>query len=335
MGRALIAALVALAAAAGVVLAATSIGDGANDRPPARGAATDRWVELHPSTLARTEVGAARVNNFIYVVGGFLRSGSGGITTNAVERYDIARDRWARVRSMPVGVNHPAAVAYRSNLYVVGGYRGRGDLKDEVGTLQRYEPERDRWTRLRSMPTRRAALAAGVLGDRLYAAGGANSTEGALKRLEIYDFRANSWTRGPDFRTRAREHLAGVSAGGYFYALAGREGGKGNFTVAERFDPRKGKWQLLPDLRKARGGIAAAEVGDRVVVFGGEEPAGTIKEVEVFDSAGKRWKRLPNLPTPRHGLGGAALGHRVYAIEGGTSPGFSFSRAIEALDVPE
>jgi Kelch motif len=331
--RALIVALVALAVGAGVVLAATNIDNGSSERAPARGTATDRWIELAPSDLARTEVAAARIDNFIYVVGGFLQAGSGGVTTNAVERYDIAKNRWSRVRSMPIAVNHPAGVAYKGDLYVVGGYRGRGDLKDEVGALQRYEPKRDRWTRLRSMPTRRAALAAGVLGDRLYAAGGANSTEGALKRLEIYDFRKDRWSRGPDFRTRAREHLAGVSAGGYFYALAGREGGKGNFTVAERFDPRSGRWQLLPNLKKSRGGIAAAATGDRVVVFGGEEPAGTIKEVELYDPAKRRWKRLPNLPTPRHGLGGAAFGSRVYAIEGGTSPGFSFSRAIEALDV--
>jgi hypothetical protein len=38
--------------------------------------------------------------------------------------------------------------------------------------------------------------------------------------------------------------------------------------------------------------------------------------------------------TPRHGLGGVARGHRVYAIEGGPMPGYHFSRAIEALDVP-
>lgn len=334
MARALIVALVVLAVCAGVVLAATSIGGDSHHGAPARGAATDKWVALAPATLARTEVGAARIDNFIYVVGGFLQAGSGGITTNAVERYDIAHDRWSRMRSMPVGVNHAAAVAYKGDLYVVGGYTSRGALNDEVGTLQRYDPEKDRWTRKRSMPTRRGALAAGVLGDRLYAAGGANSTEGALKRLEIYDFRKNRWSRGPDFRTRAREHLAGVSAGGYFYALAGREGGKGNFTVAERFNPRSEKWQLLPSLRKARGGIAAAAVGDRVAVLGGEEPAGTIKEVELYDPAKRRWKRLPNMPTPRHGLGGAALGNRVYSIEGGTTPGFSFSRAIEALDVP-
>jgi non-specific serine/threonine protein kinase len=132
----------------------------------------------------------------------------------------------------------------------------------------------------------------------------------------------------------AREHLAGVGAGGYFYALAGRARGKGNFRVAERYDPRAGAWQRLPDMAKPRGGIAAAALPDgRVVVFGGEESGGTIREVELYDPTGRRWSRLPDMRTSRHGLGGVSLGNRVYAIEGGTSPGLSFSRAIEALDV--
>jgi hypothetical protein len=42
---------------------------------------------------------------------------------------------------------------------------------------------------------------------------------------------------------------------------------------------------------------------------------------------------LPDLRTPRHGLGGVARGRRVYAIEGGPTPGFDFSNAIEALDI--
>jgi hypothetical protein len=37
--------------------------------------------------------------------------------------------------------------------------------------------------------------------------------------------------------------------------------------------------------------------------------------------------------TPRHGLGGAALGRRVFVIQGGVTPGLSFSRAIEMLDI--
>ena len=33
-------------------------------------------------------------------------------TTAAVARYDIKRDSWTRVRSMPVGLNHTQAAAY-------------------------------------------------------------------------------------------------------------------------------------------------------------------------------------------------------------------------------
>jgi Kelch motif len=131
----------------------------------------------------------------------------------------------------------------------------------------------------------------------------------------------------------AREHLAGVVAGGAFYALAGRAAGRGNFKVAERYFPSKRRWERLPDMKKARGGIAAAAVGRRVIVFGGEEAVGTIKRVEMYDPALRKWTRLADMRTPRHGLGGAARGHRVFALEGGPRPSLAFSNALEALDI--
>jgi N-acetylneuraminic acid mutarotase len=270
------------------------------------------------------------VGRYVYVVGGFEERSKG--TTSAVERYDIVRNRWSRVKSMPVAVNHPAAAAFRGDVYVLGGYRGRGDLSAETSSFHRYDPSRNRWTRLPSAPTKRAALAVGVIARRLYAAGGANAAAGALRTLEIYDFARRRWSRGPDMSV-AREHLAGTVAGGAFYVLAGRAAGQGNFKIAERYRPRQGKWERLADMRKPRGGIAAATVGNRVVVFGGEETSGTIKEAEMFLPDRNRWTALADLRTPRHGLGGVSRGRRVYAIEGGPTPGFAFSNAIEALDI--
>ena len=333
MSRGLLAALVALAVAAGAIVLATS-GDGDGDSfegpPPSAGSRTERWVALRGSELARTEVAAARIGRFIYVVGGFEER-SGG-TTGALERYDVRRNRWSRRASMPVGLNHPAAVAHRGKLYVHGGYTAERGLSGASARLYSYEPGRDRWRRLHDAPTRRAAHALGALGGRIYAAGGANE-RGALDTLEIYDLERRRWRRGPSLRTMPREHLAGATAGRFFYVLGGRAAGRGNFTVAERYDPRQRRWQRLPDMRKARGGIAAVRVGRRIVVFGGEESAGTIAEVEIYDPRERRWSTLPRMRTPRHGLGGVSLGHRVYSIEGGPTPGFDFSKAIEALDV--
>jgi hypothetical protein len=84
-------------------------------------------------------------------------------------------------------------------------------------------------------------------------------------------------------------------------------------------------------MRKPRGGIAAATVGGRIVVVGGEESAGTIAEVELFDPRRRRWRALPGMPTPRHGLGAVSRGSRVYVLEGGDRPGFHFTDALEVL----
>jgi hypothetical protein len=320
--RALLAGAVALLATAAILLL-----------PSAGGARKDRWAALPPAQLERSEVAAARVGPFIYVVGGFERASAR--TSAAVERYDIRRGRWKRVRDMPVGLNHPTAVAYRGGVYVHGGYEAQQALTAPSGVLLRYEPDRDRWRRLAPSPTPRAAHAAAVIGHRLYVAGGANDS-GSLRSLDVYDFQRGSWSRGPSFPGPARNHTTGVASGGRFYVLAGRDAG--NFTAAERYDPRRREWQQLPPLRTPRGGIASARLSDgRIVVFGGErlEPGGTtIAEVELFDPRDGRWRSLPDMRTPRHGLGGAALGRRVFAIEGGPTPGFAFTRTIEFLDVP-
>jgi Kelch motif len=323
--RLAIGAAVALAAGgAAVVLAASGGPDSAR---------SDSWTALRPAGLERTEVAAARIGRNVYVVGGFERSS--GATTAAVERYDIRRNRWSRLPAMPLALNHATAVAYRGDLYVHGGYRGESGLSDPTGALLRYDPERRRWRRLSGSPTPRAAHAVAVIGGRLYAAGGANDT-GSLRSLEIYHFKRRRWSSGPSFPFGpARNHTTGVASGGRFYVIAGRDAS--NFTAVERYDPRRSRWQDVPDLRTPRGGIASVRLRDgRIVVFGGENlvPGGTtIREVELFDPRTRRWRGLPAMRTPRHGLGGVALGRRVYAIQGGVEPGFSFSNAIEVLDV--
>jgi N-acetylneuraminic acid mutarotase len=292
-------------------------------RRPRAHATAARWRTLAPATLARTEVAAQRIGGAIYVAGGYLPDQS---STPLLERYDIAADRWSRRAPMPVGLNHAAAAVYHGDLYVVGGYAGN----TATDGLLRYDPERNRWDRLAPMPTARAALTAGVIGDRLYAAGGAVNGR-ALTTLEVYDFKTRRWSSGPPLST-AREHLGGAVSGDAFYVLAGRPP---NLTVGERFVPSRNRWERVPDMRKARGGTAAAALDDgRIVIAGGEETAGTIREVELYDPRTRRWSRLPEMPRPRHGLGVVAAGRRVFTVEGGDKPGFYFSRAIEVLTVP-
>src|ERR1700741_1832081 len=98
---------------------------------------------------------------------------------------------------MPVGLNHAAATSYRGDVYVLGGYRGRGGLTDATAALYRYEPDRDPWSALPAAPTG-GARGGGVTGRPLCAGGGATPQRGAPPTLEVYDFDPRRWRRGPD-----------------------------------------------------------------------------------------------------------------------------------------
>ncbi len=311
------------------VLALAGCGTDYAEVPNAQTAAATKWRALRSSTIARTEVAAARIGTNVYVVGGF--AAPDGRTSAAVERYDLTQNSWTQVAPLPVAVNHAAAVAYRGDLYVVGGYTDPNGLSRETNALQRYDPQTDTWSRLRDAPTVRGALAAGVIGNRLFAAGGAVGG-GPLGTLEIYSFKTGSWSTGPSMRL-AREHLAAAVHRGSFYVLAGRAAGKGNYAVVERYVPAGRRWLRVRKMRKARGGIAAATVAGRIVVVGGEEGAGTIAEVESYDPRRRRWRWERKLPTPRHGLAAVAYRGSVYVLEGGPTPGLSYSRSVEALRI--
>lgn len=300
------------------------------------------WRSLPPSPLARTEVGAAAVGRFVYVVGGF---GNAGAPSDEVERYDTRRRRWTLVAPLPSTLNHPAVVGHRGRLYVLGGYTNAplspGPVFDGSADVSRsffvYRPERDAWQRLPDLPRPRAAGAAAVIGHRLYLAGGVGFSYRALPEVEAFNLRAKRWTRAPDLRLPA-DHVAGTAARGAFYVLGGRPAyGGQNYAYAQRYRPGDNRWRRLPDMTRGHAGFGAVTVCGRVVALGGEQPGdgptGTIDRVEQYDPQDREWSRLPDLSMPRHGLGVARVGRHIYAIEGGTVTLVGISNVVESLAV--
>ena len=321
--RAALAAFVALAATTGVVLVSA-----ARDPASARGGS---WDALAPSPFERSEVGAARIRDRIYVVGGLMANGR---TTGRMAAYDISQDEWRVRRPIPVPVNHPGVTSLDGKLYVVGGQRGPERARTRA--LWRYAPKLNRWRRLPDAPTARAALGLAAANGKLFAVGGQTEGNFTLRRLEVYDPAKRRWrSRTP--MNKGRNHLTAVFAGGFLWAIGGRSGEE-NFATVERWNPRRDTWRRMPSLNMPRGGIAAALVNGAIVVFGGEDlsPGGdTIPEVErlPLDDPDGPWQLVEAMPTPRHGLGGAARGDFAYALEGGTEPGLSVSNVLERVDL--
>ena len=68
----------------------------------------------------------------------------------------------------------------------------------------------------------------------------------------------------------------------------------------------------LPPLNEPRAAGAAAVVGDRIVVAGGQANGALVPTTEVFD--GTKWTTVSDIPTPREHLAGVSDGTYFYAI---------------------
>lgn len=297
------------------------------------------WRTAAPAPLKRTEAVAATVNGKIYVVGGFEPPGLGNLTklaiTSALEEYDPISDRWTARASMPMGLHHVGIGVADGIMYVIGGYRQSGmSVWQPVASVYAYDPNTDLWTERTPMPTARGALAVTEFGGMLYAVGGFGE-KGNSAAVEAYDPASDRWVPRAPLPT-PRDHLAVVTLSGRIYAIGGRLNGdyQRNLAVTEIYDPASDRWETAPPLPTARSGIAAVSLNDKLYVFGGEGPGGTFRENEAFDPVRRTWQAMAPMPTGRHGLGATGLDGAIHLIDGGPTPGGSFSNLHEIFTPP-
>jgi len=279
------------------------------------------WVPLAPLCEARQEVGAARIGDKVYVVGG-LQSGPLRATPS-VEAYDIPANTWSLVAPMPVGLDHMGVAAFGGALYVFGGFSA--DFAPRAGTLV-YDPAGDSWSSAAPMPEPRGACWAVTHGDRIYVFGGVGPG-GATASTLVYDPAGDAWSAGAPMPTR-REHLNAVSLGAYVYVIGGRRGSA--FAVNERYDPALDQWTTLAPMPTARSAMALAAFGGRIHAMGGEIPM-LFAVHEVYDPLTDTWTTGPPMPLPRHGIAAVTLDDRIFTPAGGTIQGLQPTDQADAF----
>ncbi len=288
------------------------------------------WTSLSPMPRPRSELAAAVVGDWIYVVGGF-----GGLAQ--VECFHPASGTWATAPDLPEGVHHPGVASLEGVIYVAGGYTEDGATTE---ALWAFSPETGTWDSRAPMPTARGALGLVAADGKLYAIGGAEERlNGPVTgAVEIYNPATDSWSTGTGMPT-PREHLAVVSGDGMVYAVGGRANGDEAERYAsafEAYDPATDAWEALPSLPTPRGGFTGVFVSGHVVVMGGERGSTTFDAVDAYDVATGEWTSLPPMPTARHGVATAIIGDTVYAIGGSTLAGrVRNTGAVEAISLPE
>jgi hypothetical protein len=233
--------------------------------------------------------------------------------------------RWTALPPARHSRGEVSAAVVGDSIYVVGGFDTTGHT---TALVERLDLRTGRWSTSRSLPQPLNHMNAVDYGGKLYVVGGysqpSDTSAGAVRSFWRYDPTTDRWSAMPPAPLPR-------AAAGAAVILGGRAVGLGNFADVERYRPGASSWDRLPAMPVARSGFQAVNVDGKIVVVGGEGPAGTIGEVDELDPATGHWTRLPDLPIPRHGLGLVAAGPLVYAIEGGPQPGLTTSSVVERL----
>jgi non-specific serine/threonine protein kinase len=282
--------------------------------------AADSWTELDQMPQATGSVGAAYAGGRIVAIGGE------GTTTvsDLVQAYDIQNERWQRLPNLPTARHGVAVAALGQSVYAVGGATQPGhlgssreaevlDLSGKAASVQANANLK--WSELADSPSTEQYASATPVGGRVWLFGGIGDDAKASTATAAYDRAINTWTPGPKL-PQPVHHAAAVTYGDEAVVIGGfLPGGELTSGQSDRvYVLRDGSWEELPPLNHARGAPAAAVVGDKIVVVGGQADGKLVPETEVFD--GQRWTVAAEIPTPREHLGATSDGRYVYAVGG-------------------
>jgi N-acetylneuraminic acid mutarotase len=279
-----------------------------------------QWQDRAPSGPERQEVSYVEANGKFYLAGGYM-PGSG--RTNLQERYDPYTNSWKRVAPLPAKLDHIQGVKLGGKIYYVGGLSGSSR---SVNTVYIYDPVTDSFHKGAPMPAGRdrGAGGVGVYNGRIYYAGGLHDGK-AVPWFDRYNPATEKWTRLPNM-PRPRDHFQGAVVDGKFYAVGGRNTTIDAITrkvdVYDLSGPASGAWRTRNTaLPTARAGFAAAVLGRKILVVGGEGGGKAYDTVEAYYTATNSWRTLEPMPTARHGIEAIVCDGGVYIAAGGTVQG--------------
>lgn len=229
---------------------------------------------------------------------------------------------WEDVQGMLSARGYTSAVVERGKVYVVGGASSPvgQQFRNEVATVEAYDPVLDQWERLPDMTMGRVGPAVAALDGRVYAFGGFNGplTWSANRSAEVYDIEERRWRRIADMPT-GRSWMGAAVVGGKIYVIGGV--GYGYRRDVEVYDPATDRWEVKTALPgRERYLHAVVETGGKIYVIGGDswergydEVWGDVWE---YDPAVDRWVERSSMPSPATGLHAVAWGGRIYVTGG-------------------
>lgn len=293
-------------------------GGGCIDGSP-QAPAQSSWSERARSPAPfQSELAVTVLGNVLYAAGGFGNR-------RGFRSFDPQANSWSELPALPTGRDHLAAYALDGAVYITGG---SADAGDAAVSAYRYDPSSQSWSPRPEVPFSFGSHAA-VLNGKAYI----GNADGSL--IE-HDVRQNSARVIAAASPAQRDHSQVVAFMGEIWMIGGRFP---ETTAVVIWDPVRERWRTGPPINRARGGFAAAVVGSRIVIAGGEVLSDTRARVEntaeSYTAGTPGWTLLTAPPSGVHGTAAGTIGGRFHLVSGSTLAGSAFGATgrVFALDL--
>ena len=233
----------------------------------------DSWSTGAPMPTPVTHMGAAVVDDDIWIVAGFVGNHP-GVATAQVQIYNTVTNTWRAGPDLPNPRGSGAAVYNNGKLHFFGGLLP--DRKTDVGEHYVLDVTDigTGWQAAASLPNPRNHLSGASVDGLVYAIGGQYGHDAGVddqKFLDAYDPATDTWTRMADLPSDRSHFEPGTLVhNGKIIIVGGR---RGNFFFADvtEYDPATNTWSERCPLPEKLLAPAAKTFGDRLVVANGGE----------------------------------------------------------------
>jgi N-acetylneuraminic acid mutarotase len=183
----------------------------------------------------------------VLVVGGLSSTGPLG----TVERYDPRTNAWSPTAPLQQPrAQHTATLLADGHLLVAGGVGSGLSERSRLGTVERYDPSTNVWSRASGLSQARAGHTAGLSpAGEVLVVGGSGQT-GDPPTLERFSPENNRWTAGPPLPRPRVSHSTTILPGGQVLVVGGRASASdlSLLNTADMYDPTTDRWRPAADL---------------------------------------------------------------------------------------
>ena len=287
------------------------------------------WKPLAPMLGERFEHACALVEETFYVFGGYAK---GVKSSNRVQAFDLARNKWRHLKDMPSAISHVNPAVDGRSVWIAGGFKDGypGKAIDEVW---KYDVDKNAFVAAPSLPEPRAGGGLALVGRRLHYFGGLKKdrdTDAADHWVLDLDARGGSvkWTSAAAMPA-PRNQFGTVVHKGKIWAIGGQfrhdsRNGKPALdqTRVDIYDPKADSWSSGPALPipHSHSENSTFVHEGRIIVLGGRSVNRVLADMWALSRDGQ-WSRIGKLPVGLIGPAARAVNGRL-VVAGGAPRGF-------------